>query len=98
MAASIFSLSGRPFTTHYRGKPGDTNIRGRQRSCYQVKFILLTAAVISLYLPASGSTIDSLEFGRFGMIHFYRPTTPPVRVALFLSGDGGWNLGVLDMA
>jgi len=28
----------------------------------------------------------------------YVPRTPTSRVVLFLSGDGGWNLGVVDMA
>ncbi len=28
----------------------------------------------------------------------YVPKRPTTRVALFLSGDGGWNLGVVDMA
>jgi type IV secretory pathway VirJ component len=28
----------------------------------------------------------------------YVPRTPATRVALFISGDGGWNLGVIDMA
>ncbi len=37
-------------------------------------------------------------FGRFGKIALYHPTAPPAHVVLFVSGDGGWNLGVVDMA
>jgi type IV secretory pathway VirJ component len=31
-------------------------------------------------------------------VHLYRGSEQPSHVALFLSGDGGWNLGVIDMA
>ena len=39
-----------------------------------------------------------LEFGRFGKVTVYRNTPHPAHVVLFVSGDGGWNLGVVDMA
>ena len=38
------------------------------------------------------------QFGRFGKITVYRPSLHPAHVVLFVSGDGGWNLGVVDMA
>ena len=38
------------------------------------------------------------QFGRFGKIALYQPTAQPAHVVLFVSGDGGWNLGVVDMA
>lgn len=34
----------------------------------------------------------------FGTVTVYRPIAAPVGVALFLSGDGGWKDGVVDMA
>lgn len=34
----------------------------------------------------------------FGDVTVYRPTGPPAQVVLFISGDGGWNLGVVSMA
>ena len=34
----------------------------------------------------------------FGQVSVYRPEKPPSSVALFLSGDGGWNQGVVGMA
>ncbi len=43
-------------------------------------------------------TESTLEFGRFGKIALYGPAAEPERVVLFISGDGGWNLGVVDMA
>jgi type IV secretory pathway VirJ component len=57
--------------------------------------VLLAAAV----LPArAAATEESLSFGRFGRVTLYHATARPARVALFVSGDGGWNLGVVDMA
>ena len=41
---------------------------------------------------------DTLRFGRFGLVHVYRGSERPSHVALFASGDGGWNLGVVTMA
>ena len=38
------------------------------------------------------------QFGRFGKITLYHPSARPANVVLFVSGDGGWNLGVVDMA
>ena len=51
--------------------------------------------------PVSASadiTTDSVSFGRFGVVHTYRAMEHPRSVVLFVSGDGGWNLGVVDMA
>ena len=41
---------------------------------------------------------ENLHFGRFGEVIIYRNTSQPTHVVLFVSGDGGWNLGVVDMA
>ena len=41
---------------------------------------------------------EALNFGRFGKVALYYRTSQPAHVALFVSGDGGWNLGVVDMA
>ncbi|MFH1573643.1 MAG: virulence factor family protein, partial [Acidobacteriota bacterium] len=41
---------------------------------------------------------ETLSFGRFGTVHLYRQSLRPSHVALFVSGDGGWNQGVVDMA
>ena len=52
---------------------------------------------------ADGETVqakppESLSYGRFGQVAIYRSAPHPKNVVLFLSGDGGWNLGVVDMA
>lgn len=41
---------------------------------------------------------DTLTFGKFGTVHLYKTTPNPTSVVIFVSGDGGWNLGVVDMA
>jgi type IV secretory pathway VirJ component len=47
-------------------------------------------------LPAAERAFESGE--PFGRVALYSPEKPPEAVVLFLSGDGGWNLGVVDMA
>jgi type IV secretory pathway VirJ component len=39
-----------------------------------------------------------MSVGRFGDVTVYRPVGTPTSVVLFLSGDGGWHLGVVSMA
>ena len=41
---------------------------------------------------------EILHFGRFGNTTLYRQSDHPSHVVIFVSGDGGWNLGVVDMA
>ena len=41
---------------------------------------------------------DSLKAGKFGTIQLYRPSGPVKQVVIFISGDGGWNQGVVGMA
>ncbi len=47
--------------------------------------------------PDDGAT-QHLEAGRFGTVAVYIPPGKPRSVAIFLSGDGGWELGVINMA
>lgn len=53
-----------------------------------------------LFLGASmvSAQDDSFSFGSFGRVALYRPLGTPRSVVLFVSGDGGWNQGVVDMA
>jgi type IV secretory pathway VirJ component len=41
---------------------------------------------------------ESISYGRFGEIAVYRSSPKPRDIVLFVSGDGGWNLGVIAMA
>ena len=58
----------------------------------------LTIILISIFGSAIASKPDSLRVGIFGQVKIYKPAAEPKQVILFISGDGGWNLGVVDMA
>jgi type IV secretory pathway VirJ component len=50
--------------------------------------------------PAAARTPadETFTYGRFGVVAVVRQTPHPSHVVVFFSGDGGWNLGVVDMA
>lgn len=56
----------------------------------------------ALALVAATATLaakpEQLTLGRFGTVTLYRNSPTPRHVAFFVSGDGGWNEGVVDMA
>lgn len=62
------------------------------------QFILFILVVVSAANPLWARSEDSLRFGRFGKVFLYCEKPQPAYVVLFVSGDGGWNLGVIDMA
>jgi type IV secretory pathway VirJ component len=41
---------------------------------------------------------ETLPYGSFGSVSIYSPAKVPEAFVLFVSGDGGWNQGVVDMA
>ncbi|MCB1624997.1 MAG: virulence factor family protein [Pseudomonadales bacterium] len=53
--------------------------------------------LVLLISPACGGE-SQLATERFGTVALYRPNVKPDSVVLFLSGDGGWKSGVVDMA
>jgi len=46
----------------------------------------------------AGAGEETFPFAPFGTVHVYAPPGTPAQVVLFVSGDGGWNLGVIPMA
>jgi len=50
--------------------------------------------------PAAAAQHDARELhaGRFGTVQVYVPTGTPASAAIYVSGDGGWELGVINMA
>jgi len=60
----------------------------------------MAAAILSAMglSPVLAMDESSLNAGRFGGVHLYRQRPQPSHVVLFVSGDGGWNLGVVEMA
>ncbi len=72
-------------------------------------FRALIRVMICLALFSSGNTalkanqktspkVDSIHYGVFGKVSLYFPVNEPNSLVLFVSGDGGWNSGVVDMA
>jgi len=60
--------------------------------------LALVALGLALAATAAAEEPASVGFGRFGQVALVRPTGAPGQVVLFLSGDGGWHKGVVDMA
>jgi type IV secretory pathway VirJ component len=60
---------------------------------------LLAAGPAGAAAPGADTGHDvRLPAGRFGTVSVYIPAGRPRSVALFFSGDGGWELGVVNMA
>jgi type IV secretory pathway VirJ component len=62
---------------------------------------VLLLAVAHVAGPAStdpATTPLTFPYGRFGETTIYHPAAKPTGVTLLISGDGGWTLGVVDMA
>ncbi|MGW8320530.1 MAG: AcvB/VirJ family lysyl-phosphatidylglycerol hydrolase [Thermodesulfobacteriota bacterium] len=62
------------------------------------KTLWLLALALFLHGGLAAGDEQRLQFGNFGTITVYRASPRPAHVVLFVSGDGGWNLGVVDMA
>jgi type IV secretory pathway VirJ component len=64
-----------------------------------MKWILLISSILFL-MPNQllWASEESMTFGRFGQVAVYRRSLHPSQAVLFVSGDGGWNKGVIDMA
>lgn len=62
----------------------------------------ITAAIATyimlLGFNAQAVTVEDLSYGTFGRVTIYIPDRQPEAVVLFVSGDGGWNKGVVNMA
>ena len=74
-----------------------TTAKGKSASArHATKAAGAKAAAPESPAPVEGET--HLPAGRFGTVTVYIPDGTPKSVAIFLSGDGGWNLGVVSMA
>ena len=62
-------------------------------------FGLLCLALLGEVACSGGlSGTETLSHGRFHDVHVYRPKSPIQHFALFLSGDGGWDDGLAEIA
>jgi type IV secretory pathway VirJ component len=55
-------------------------------------------AAAMLLAPAATWAANTFEYPGLGTVVLEQPVGPPQHVVIFLSGDGGWNKGVVDMA
>ncbi len=55
-------------------------------------------AALTVCQPPAAATEETFELAPFGTLTVYHAAARPAHVALFVSGDGGWKLGVVDMA
>jgi type IV secretory pathway VirJ component len=64
-----------------------------------MKNIFLVIALLMM-LPKFTTAIatDSIRYGNFGKIVVYKPIAAPDALVLFISGDGGWNPGIIRIA
>lgn len=62
------------------------------------KIITLLLSFFIFSTNAFALTADTIRIGAFGKIMIYKPKKEPTAVVLFVSGDGGWNSGVVEMA
>src|SRR5437763_1514706 len=75
--------------------------RWDHRNYRQMKRLLLVVILVSCWASeglSKGIEEDHIEFGPFGPLTVYSQSSQPSHVVLFISGDGGWNLGVIEMA
>ncbi len=59
---------------------------------------LIMAGVIFFLMAGNALSQETFRFGRFGDVTIYKTAPRPSQVVLFVSGDGGWNKGVVDIA
>jgi type IV secretory pathway VirJ component len=63
-----------------------------------MKLLLVATMVATLVPRPAAAQVETLTAPTFGRISVYAPPGAPDAVVLFISGDGGWNLGVVAMA
>src|SRR5690349_9085291 len=62
------------------------------------RFASVIAGLVFALILALPAQAESLSHGRFNNVQIFRPAGPVKQVALFLSGDGGWDRGMAAMA
>lgn len=72
---------------------------GRDGLCRE-RTLRVAASCLAVLLHAAvlAGQPQTFSMPSFGPVTVYAPASPPEQVVLFISGDGGWNLGVVSMA
>jgi len=60
--------------------------------------VLVSGCSLVSTSASAGPPTETLRTPGFGQVWVYAPPSTPEQVVLFISGDGGWNLGVIPMA
>ncbi len=55
-------------------------------------------AIALAVLPGPARAAETIEYPELGSVAIYRPAQPAKEFVVFVSGDGGWNQGVVGMA
>ncbi len=76
---------------------GVTLPAGRRRPLTTL-FVLAISLIPLLFTGSANAAAETLSHGRFKHVQVYRPAGTVKHVVLFLSGDGGWNRRLADMA
>ena len=62
-------------------------------------YLVVASLLLPVSLPAQKDPgVSFFDYGAFGTVTVYAPSRTPGSVVLFLSGDGGWQNHVLEMA
>jgi type IV secretory pathway VirJ component len=61
-----------------------------------IRFLWLAGALA--ILSAAAMAAETIDYPGLGRVTIYQPAGPPKAFVIFVSGDGGWNLGVVSMA
>ena len=62
------------------------------------RIVQICLLFLFFFMNAYSNQVDTLKFGAFGKVVIYTPEKTPGAFILFISGDGGWNSGVINMA
>jgi type IV secretory pathway VirJ component len=60
--------------------------------------LFICIGLMILGLNSNAITVDTVYYNTFGKIPVYQSAKVPDAFVLFVSGDGGWNEGVVEMA
>jgi type IV secretory pathway VirJ component len=63
-------------------------------------FLFFLAGCLALFSTAQAEGLKEFtdKYGPFGTLHMYQPEGTPERLVIFITGDGGWDDGMVNMA
>ncbi len=64
----------------------------------KIRFFIIYLLVIISQSSYATVVKDSMKVAPFGTVYLYVPEPPVSIVTIMISGDGGWNYGVLDFS